>query len=319
MPTLRNLVALAVTAATMTLAPSAHAAFPDRPIKMIVPFPAGGSADLIARVLSDLLGKKLGVSVVVQNRPGASGTLGMTLLTRAPADGYTLASSVSEPLTINPHTSKVSTIDVDKSVEPLALVARTNFVLLTSKAFAADDLQGVLKLAKQKPDAVSIGSYGIAEMFISELEYETGTKFLRVPYQGAAPAIAAVMGSQVDVTIVATSTAHAAAGRVKMIAVGGNVQLEKLPGVKTFAQQGLPKYKISNWSAVVAPQGLPPQVHAVLTPAIEAVVRSDEFKARMSAVDIEAEYGGPEELKALMRDDSARWRKVVKEMNIPLN
>lgn len=308
-----------LAAALLLLAPgSTWSAYPDHAIRAVVPWPAGGSSDLIGRVFAEGLSKQLGVGVVVENRPGANGAIGMSAVQRAAPDGYTLVATVSEPLTINPTIMRTLPYDVATQFEPLGLIARTSFVMVASRAFPAGDVPGTIALARQRPGAITMGSYGIADMFLAAFEYETGARFLRVPYQGAAPAITATMASQVDLTMVASSTAQPVAESLRMIAVGSARRLPMFPELRTFGEQGMPNFQIGNWAAVLAPSGLPAEARAVLVPAIERVVASEEFRARLANGGIDAEYLAPDGLERMMREDAARWRNVVREMNIPV-
>jgi tripartite-type tricarboxylate transporter receptor subunit TctC len=176
----------------------------------------------------------------------------------------------------------------------------------------------MIALARQRPGEITVGSYGIADMFLASFEYETGTRFLRVPYQGAAPAITATMAGQVDITMVASSTAQPVADSLRMIAVGSARRLPMYPELRTFGEQGMPRFQIGNWAAVLAPAGLPADVRAVLVPAIERLVASEEFRTRLANGGIDAEYADADGLARLMREDAARWRNVVREMNIPI-
>ncbi|MBL6458814.1 tripartite tricarboxylate transporter substrate binding protein [Belnapia sp. T6] len=297
---------------------SAWSAYPDHAIRVVVPWPAGGSSDLIGRVFAEGLSKQLGVGVVVENRPGANGVIGMSVVQRAAPDGYTLVGTVSEPLTINPAIMRTVPYDVATQFEPLGLIARTSFVMVASSSFPAGDVQGTIALARQRPGVLTVGSYGIADMFLASFEYETGTRFLRVPYQGAAPAITATIASQVDLTMVASSTAQPVTDSLKLIAVGSAQRLPMFPQLRTFGEQGMPSFQIGNWAAVLAPSGLPAEVRAVLVPAIERVVASEEFRARLANGGIEAEHLAPESLARMIQEDAARWRNVVRGMNVPV-
>ena len=288
-----------------------YAVYPDHPIKVIVPWPAGGSGDLVGRVFSDFLTRKLNNAVVVENRAGANAGIGTMLVTRAAADGYTLLVTTSEPLTINPVLSTDLQYDAQKQLEPIALIARTHFVLVANKTFPAQDLQQLIVIAKQQPEKLTVGTYGVADMYVAFLESRTQTSFLRVPYQGASPALAAMLGNTVDMTWVASSTAEASRETATILGVASARRLPTLPNVPTFAEQGLADFKVGNWLSLWSPIGLSSEVRSALTLAAQSVVESAEFKRQLSERGIDAEYGSADELRALVQTELTRWRGLV--------
>ena len=298
----------------------AWAEYPERPIRIIVPWPAGATTDVVARIFGDRLSKKLGVGVVVENRAGANAIVGTQFVAKSAPDGYTLEFATSEPITINPNIYKSLPYDVEKDLEPLAFVGRTFFVIAARTGFAPNDIQGAIALARQQPGKITVGSYGIADMFLASFESATNTEFLKVPFQGGGPAVTAVLGGQVDLTLVAAFSAaqHLAGGRIKVLGIGGAKRLPLLPDVPTFIEQGMPGFEIGNWMSIMAPRGLPDRTREVLRQAIEEIVRSPDFVERGRAVGIEPEYGSPDALRAFIRSDSARWRKVAREKKIEI-
>lgn len=309
---------LAMLLATFAL--QSWAEFPERAIRLVVPWPAGATTDVAARIFGDRLSKKLGVGVVVENRGGANAIVGTQFVAKSAPDGYTLEFTTSEPLTINPNIYKTLPYDVEKDLEPLAFVGRTYFVVAAKAAFPANDIQGAIALAKQQPGKITVGSYGIADMFLGSFESATGTQFLMVPFQGGGPAITAVLGGQVDLTLAASFSAaqHVAGGRIKVLGVGSAKRLQLLPDTPTFIEQGMAGFEIGNWVSIHAPRGLPERTREVLRQAIEEIVRSAEFVERGRAIGIEVDYAPPDALRAFMRADSARWRKVAREKKIEI-
>lgn len=296
-----------------------RAEYPDRPIRIVSPWPAGGSGDLVARVFADFLTRKTGAAVVVENRTGGSGGIGTTAVARAAPDGYTLLVTTSEPLTINPTVSFDLPYVVARDLEPIALMARTHFVVVAKQSFASDDMQQLIATARANPGKVTAATYGIASLFVPYFESMTGTQFLKVPYQGAAPATAAVLSGTVDFTIVATSTAGPVRDKTKLLGVSSSTSVESLPGVRPFADQGLAEFRIGNWIGMLGPRGMPPEARQWLANATRNVVQSPGFRTQMSDRGIEAAYGSPSDLAVLIDSEATRWRKLIEDRDLKLN
>ncbi len=296
-----------------------RAEYPDRPIRIVSPWPAGGSGDLVARVFADFLARKTGASVVVENRTGGSGGIGTTAVARAAPDGYTLLVTTSEPLTINPTVSSELQYVVARDFEPIALIARTHFVVVAKRSFAPNDLQQLIATARANPGKVTAATYGIASLFVPYFESMTGTQFLKVPYQGAAPATAAVLSDTVDFTIVATSTAGPVREKAKLLGVSSATPVESLPGVRPFADQGLAEFRIGNWIGMLGPRGMPPEAFQWLANATRNIVQSPEFRTQLSDRGIDAAYGSSVDLAALIDSEATRWRKLIEDRDLKLN
>lgn len=298
---------------------NSYAAFPDRPVRVVIPWPAGATTDALGRAFAQQLGEKLGGTTFVENRGGANAMIGTENVARSRPDGYSLLFTTSEPISINGSLYKSIPYDVEKDLEPVAFVGRTFFVIAARADFPANNMQELVQLAKQKPKVINVGSYGIADLFLGSLESLTDTEFMAIPYQGAGPAITAVLAGQVDLTFAASFSAaqHLAGGRIKLLGVGSSERLSFIPNVPTFIEQGIAGYEIGNWLAVFAPRGLDPAVRAKLTDAIAAVVKSKEFEERARSMGVKPELGNGEYLADVVRKDTARWAKVAKDKNIP--
>ncbi len=314
----RRLAGVAAGCMLLLAASTAVAAFPDRPVRLIVPWPAGSTTDAAARVFADQLGQRLGGTVVVENRGGANGMIGTQSVARSAPDGHTLLFATSEPLSINPHIYPSVPYDVEKDLDPIAFVGRTYFVIAARADFPGNDIPATIALAKKDPGKINVGSYGIANLFLGSFESVTGTEFTRIPYQGAAPAVSAVIAGQVDLTLAASFTAaqHIKGGRLKVLAVGSGKRLGFIPDVPTFAEQGMPGFEIGNWLGIFAAHGTPQAVRDTLSTATKAVLESPQFVEKAQAMGIDAEFRGPDDLRSFLRSDSARWAKVAKEKNI---
>ena len=303
----------------LVLPQAVHAEYPDRPIRIVSPWPAGGSGDLVARVFADFLARKTGAAVVVENRTGGNGGIGSTAVARAAPDGYTLLVTTSEPLTINPTVSGDLQYVVARDFDPIALIARTHFVVVAQAAFAPNDMQQLIANARANPGKVTAATYGIASLFVPYFESLTGTQFLKVPYQGAAPATAAVLSGTVDFTIVATSTAGPVREKAKLLGVSSATPVKSLPGVRPFADQGLAEFRIGNWIGLLGPRGIPPDARQWLVNATQSIVESPDFRAQLGDRGIDAAYGSPAELITLIDTESARWSGLIRERDLHLN
>lgn len=314
----QSILAMLVLATGQVVPSYSRAEYPERPIRLVYPWPAGSAVDLASRIFAESLSKKLGVAVVVDNRSGANAIVGTQVVAKSTPDGYTLLMTTSEPLTINPNIYKTLPYDVEKDLDPLAFVGRTIFLIAANASFPANDVQSAIALAKKQPGKITVGSYGIADMFLAFFESVTGAEFLRVPFQGGGPAITATIGGQVDLTLVPTFTAaqHLASGRIKVLGIGSAKRLASLPAVPTFTEQGLPGFEIGNWVGILSPRGIPGAVRTRLQQPIEDIVRSPEFTDRLRAVGVEAEYMKADTFRAYIRAESARWGKIVREKNI---
>ncbi len=317
--TRRALLAIAVPIIAMLSIGAAYADYPKDPIRLIVPWPVGGSNDLVGRVFAEALGNKLGTAVVVDNKTGANGIIGTANVSKASADGYTLLFTSSEPLTVNPGIYSDLPYDVTKQLDTLALVARTHFVIAANKEFPADDIKSAVALAKQHPKKYSFGSYGIADMFLAYYEKTTDTDYLRVPYRGAAPALTATLAGTVDMTLVATSTALSTGNKIKILGVGSKQRIDTMPEVPTFIEQGLTDFEIGNWLSLSAPTGLPPDIRDKLVQATDEIANSPSFKQRLVDVGIHADYMAGKQLQDLIHADTDRWTKLAVEKNLQAN
>lgn len=312
-----RIVALLLVSAGTLAASAANAQYPDRPIRVVVPWPPGATTDVAARIFGERLAQKLNANVIVENRGGGNGIVGTNAVARAAPDGYTIEFATSEPLTINPHLQSVP-YNVEKDLEPIAFIGKTFFVLAARTDFPASDVASTVALARSSSGKVTVGTYGIANLFLGSFEAATGSRYTAVPFQGAGPAINAVMGAHVDLTLAASFSAaqHLRNGRIKLIAVGSAERLSFLPDTPTFIEQGIAGFEIGNWLSLFAPAGTPASIRESLRKATEEIVRSPDFVEKFRSIGVEAQYMGSEELRAFMRTDSARWAKVVADKGL---
>ena len=317
---IRFLAAGALAAATATGA-FAQDSYPARPIKLLVPFAAGGATDVLGRLLAAGLGEKLGQPVVVENKPGASTVVAASIVAKAPPDGYTLLLGASTTLTLNPAIRQSLPYDPITSFTPIALVADMSLVLVAGNEVAASTLQDVVALAKAAPDKFSYGSFGTGSSvhFGGEmLKSAAGIRMLHVPFNGSAPSLSALMGGQVQVavdTVVAT-TPLIKAGKIKPIAVLSAKRLPLLPQVPTVAESGYPGFEMGTWFAVVAPAGLPPAVQRTLEQALASVASTPEMRKRLAEIGLAYAYGNGAALTARIEAELPLMRTVARRSDI---
>lgn len=319
---------LAMLAAALALAvPLAQAqapAFPKQPLSLVVPFPAGGPTDAMARVLAQKLGERLGQQVIVDNKGGAGGSIAAEYAAKAPADGHTLFFGTTGTMAINPSLYSKLRYDPLKDFAPVSLMATTMNVLVVNPQVPARNLGDVVKLAKAKPGDISYGSAGngSSNHLSGELfRTSAGIQITHVPYKGSAPALVDLLGGRLTMMFdtIAQQTQNVAVGKVRAIAVTGPKRSPLLPDVPTAQEAGLKDFDVTIWFGVLAPAGTPAPVIERLNREIVAVMSTDEMKKRMQADGAEAKPTSPAEFAALIRSDLAKWTPVVKASGATLD
>ena len=274
-------LACAGLAGVLATAPAAAQgpSWPDHPIRLVVPFAAGGATDVLGRLLAVGLGEKLGQTVVVENKPGASTVIGATQVAKATPDGYTLLLAASTTLTLNPAIRHNLAYDPVKSFAPLGLVADMSLVLVANPEVPVNSLKDLVAQAKANPDKFSYGSFGSGSSvhFGGEmLKSATGTRMVHVPFNGSAPSLTALAGGQVQVAVdtVVASLPLIKGGKIKPLAVLSAQRLPALPQVPTVAESGYPGFQMGTWFALMAPAGLPAPVQQKLEKALAEVANA---------------------------------------------
>ncbi|MCT9074098.1 tripartite tricarboxylate transporter substrate binding protein [Cupriavidus gilardii] len=308
---------LAVALAT----PAAHAAYPERPIRWIVPFPAAGAMDNIARTLGEEMSQTLGQSIVVENRPGAGGNIGAELVARSPADGYTML-IVANGMAVNPALYRKLSYDPIKDFAPVSLLAVVPNVLVANKAkTSAKTVPEVIASAKSQPGKYTYASAGngtsihlAGELFTSM----AGVELLHVPYKGSGPAVTDLLGGQVDYMFDSITSAkpHIDAGKLTAIAVTTSKRSAALPNVPTVAEAGLPGYELSPWFAAFVPAGTPPAVVETLNRAMVEALRKPAVQKRLAAIGAEPIGSTPAELKQHLAKETDKWGKLIRTRGI---
>ena len=310
---------LALVGAASSLA---HAAdpWPARPVRMIVPFPPGGSTDILGRAIAAKLQEALGQPVVVENKPGAGGSIGATEAARAPGDGYTLLMGHIGTLAINPSLYPNLPYDPRRSFVPIALVARVPNVLVVNPQVPAKDVAQLVALAKAKPGQLRYASGGNGSAAHLAMEYfklRAGVDVMHIPYKGTAPAVTDVLGGQVEMTMtgVPAVAAHVKAGKLRALGVSGAGVVATLPGVPPIAST-IPDFEAIQWYGVVAPAGTPPSIVERLNAEINRALASPELRARLETEGAEAAPGTPVAFGNLIDSEIARWKPVVERANM---
>jgi tripartite-type tricarboxylate transporter receptor subunit TctC len=316
------LPALALVSATGLLmaSPPAHAAYPDKPIRIVVPFPPGGGTDTIARTLGAGVGQSLGQPVVVENRPGGGTVIGTDVAAKSPADGYTLLLATFAHA-VNPSLHPKLPYSTEQSFTPVALVGRSPNVLVVPPGRPYKTVQDLVADARAHPGKLTFGSYGngtsahlSGELFKSLAKVD----MTHVPYRGASPAITDLLGGQIDTmfTTVASVAQYIKAGKLRAIAVTSATRSPAFPNVPTIAESGVPGYVAESWYGVYAPAGTPAPVIARLNAAVRKAVQEPAFRNAVEQEGIVVSAGTPEELDRYVRAEEVRWRRIVQERHI---
>ncbi|MGJ7541636.1 Bug family tripartite tricarboxylate transporter substrate binding protein [Variovorax sp. LT1R16] len=322
--TRRRMLALgsALAASAAWPARAQPAAWPTKPIRMIVPYAAGGGTDVFARLVAEGLGRKLGQNVIVDNRPGGNGMLGITAVQRAPADGYTLLFSLTSIIQ-NPLLYPNVGFDPFKDFVPVSELGRLPIVFTVNEKLGVDTLEGFIKLAKAAPGKYSYGSFGngsSAHLYAEVLQDAAGIRLLHVPYKGEAPAITDLLGGNVDAVFVSAKgvSQHVAAGKARSLAVVGTARAPLITTVPTFKELGYAGMESVGWFGLYLPAGAPPEIAKRLSTDVAEVVQSADAKARLEAMGVIPVGSTPAQLTATMRADHQRWSQVIQAKNIRL-
>ncbi len=320
---IRSLTLLAaVTIAALASMPSAAQDFPTRPVRFIVPYAAGGSGDLLARLLGNKLAAIWGQQVVVDNRAGGGGLIGTEFAARSDADGYTLYLATDGPLTVAASLYKRVPYDWKRDFAPVSMLAMGYQVLIVRASLPARNLQELIALAREKPGELNYASIGIgsaphlgAELFKSVAKVDV----THVPYRGSsAQAISALLAGDVAMFLVGTSTAvsHIQSGALRGLAVTAGKRVDGLPDVPTFAEAGLPGVDVSLWFAVLAPSGTPAPIVKKLNADIAQVVADPDFRQALAVRGFDAVSSSPEELAQFLAKDYVKFRDLIQRLGL---
>lgn len=313
----RALVALAAFAACVTVTAAHAQAFPNRPIRVVVPFPAGGGTDIIAREVTQKVTQSTGWVFVVDNKPGAGGNLGVEAVAKSPADGYTLVLGQTSNMAINPTLYAKMPYDSVKDLAPILLVANAPLVMVTGANSVHKTLADVVKAAKDKPGALNFASPGngtVAHLTSELFQAAASVKMQHVPYKGAAQALTDVVSGNVELYMssVPTLIGQIKQGKLRALAVTSAQRVDDLPQVPTINESGYKGFDAVTWFGFLAPAGTPKDVLAKLNAEFNAALKQPDLQKKLGDQGADPAGGTPEQFAALIKDDIVRWGKVVK-------
>lgn len=314
----RSLLSLVTLSALCTAAWAQG--YPERPVKLVVPYAPGGSADIVARLIADEWGKALGKSMFIENKAGAGGNLGVDAVAKSAADGYTIGLQTVS-LAINPALNAKMPYDTLKDLSSVGMVAASQHVLVVNNSLPAKDLKELLALAKGKPGKLTYGSAGGGSTFHMSAELfkaQAGVAIVHIPYRGGGPALTDTIAGQVDMSFPVLSAAqgHVQAGKLRALGVTGTKRSPLLPNVPTIAEAGLPGYAFETWFTVFAPAGTPKPVIDKLNATLLATLQSVNVKERMSKEGFEPMPSTPEQARARIVAEMPKWAKLIKDRGI---
>ncbi|QYY27779.1 tripartite tricarboxylate transporter substrate binding protein [Cupriavidus pinatubonensis] len=306
--------------AGLGVAGTAQAAWPDRPVKLIVPYAAGGTTDIIARIVGTRLGPVIGQPVVVENRPGAGGAVGSAYAAKQTPDGYTLVMEVESSHAVNPNVYLKTAYDPVKDFDPISNLADVPNVLVVNPAFPATDLQAFIKLLKANPGKYSFGSSGnggLSHMNGELFMNETGTRMLHVPYKGLGPALNDAVAGQIQVVFdnIPSSSGLIQGGKLKPLAVAAKQRLKVLPNVPTYAEAGLGAMNNPSWFGLGAPAGTPAPILDKLNDAVHKVLAEPEVITAIEKQGAIPAWTSRKAFGDLIRTQNAHWKKVVEDIH----
>jgi len=319
---MRQILGIAALVTMSFVSPAQAQSWPDKPIKLIIPFAAGGTTDIIGRVLAQQMSPILGQNVVVENRGGAGGNIGAEAVARAPADGYTLLLASGSMLTVNPHMYKKMAVNYSKDFAPISTLVSGPMIISVNPKLPVNNLNDLIALAKTKN--LNFGSAGIgsqvhlaAENFITA----AGINATHIPYKGEAAALSDLIAGQIDFCAcnVPASTGFIKGGQIKALAVTSAKRLSALPNIPTVAEASIPGFENVGWFALMAPSNTPKLITDKIYAAAVKAVKSEAMQKSLETNSLTAVLNTPKELEAQIVSESARWEKVIKARNLSAN
>jgi tripartite-type tricarboxylate transporter receptor subunit TctC len=306
------------------VAAGAQAAYPDKPVTIIVPFPPGGSTDTLARMMTPKMSEKLGQPVVVENKPGATGAIGATQVKRSAPDGYTLLCASIGVWAVNPFLQKNLAYDPAKDFDLMTVAVRAPNVLVVNPSVPAKDVKELIAYLKQRPNKVTFASSGAGSsdhLSIALFWMTTGTNGIHVPYKGGGPAIADLVAGHAEASFqnLNVMTGHIKAGKLKALAVTGEKRSPLLPDVPTLEELGYKDMVVYSWQALGAPKGLPNEVRTAVQGAMMAALKDPDVAKKLTDPGFEVVASSPEEFAKFLQLELAKWKTVVEVGKITLD
>ena len=317
----RHFLQTSIVGAAALAAPALAQAWPSRPVKLVVPFPAGSSPDTIARLLAEPLGLALGQPVIVDNKPGAGGNVGTGMVAKAEPDGHTFLFTIQGPLVTAPLLSKNLAYDPVRELAPVTLVATSPNVLVVDPKLGAGTLADFVRIAKDKRGALNYGSVGIgsaSHLAMELFKARAGLDITHVPYQGFPQVVNAILAGQVQAGFMVPGIAigNIRAGKLKALGVTSLGRSGSLPEFPSFVEQGFADFEAISWQAVLAPAGTPKAIVDRVAGELNRIIKSDDVRGRMHGQYFSAAGTAPEALASLMRSERDRWAKVIKAAGV---
>ena len=322
---LRIATACLLAASLAVIAPAAHAqSYPSKPIRIIVPYPAGGTSDILARSIGQKLSESLGQPVIVENKPGANGNVGAEFVARSAPDGYTLLLADIGALAISPSVYPKLPFDPGKDFTPITMVAYSPHILVVHPSIPAASVKELVALAKSKPGKLNFAISGVGgapHLAGVDFALRTGVDWAYIPYKGGAQAIADVAGGQADVTLNGMLATYplVQGGKLKLLAVSSGKRMSAIPDVPTIAESGVPGFETGSWQGVVAPAGTPRDVVMKLNSEIGRIVTAPEMRDKLGAQGADVRTNTPDEFTTFIRTEMSKWSKVVTDANVKID
>ncbi|MGE5096253.1 MAG: Bug family tripartite tricarboxylate transporter substrate binding protein [Betaproteobacteria bacterium] len=305
--------------ALFPLAALAQASWPAKPVKLVVPFPAGGPTDVLARAVGDRLGARIGQPIVVENKPGAGGAIGTDFVAKSAPDGYTIVLATSSTHAVNPYLSKVP-YDPQKDFTPIIWLGDAQRVLVVPPSLGVNNLQELIALAKKNPGKLNYSSSGVGSVVhlaTEQFASLAGIRLTHVPYKGIQQSVPDLLSGQVAILFdnIMTVQQHVKSGRLKALGVSGTTPSPLLPGVPPVAQT-LPGFESKTWFGLYGPAGLPPAIAERLNRELNAVLQEPGVRERFDQLGFEPAGGTAAEFERMVQADAERWKKVIRENNV---
>jgi len=321
----RLIVALTTVALTVVLAalgPASAQSYPTKPIRVIVPFAAGGAVDVLARLVSAKMSESVGQPVIIENRAGAAGNVAADAVAKSPPDGYTILQNTNGQA-ISPSLYKSLPFDAVKDFTPVTQLVASQLLLVATPSLPAKSVQELIALAKAKPGSLNYGMTGIGNplhLTVEMFKHAAGIELQAVPYRGDAPLNTALIAGEVHLAVVpfATAKPHVEAGRLRALAIPGAKRSPALPQVPTIAESGLPGFESSSWQGWFVPANMPSEIVALIQREAAKALNAPDVRERLEATANEVVASTPEAFAAVFKNDLAKFAKVVKDAKIPL-
>jgi tripartite-type tricarboxylate transporter receptor subunit TctC len=297
--------------------------YPSRPIKLVLPQPAGGAVDLIARALGERLAEQMSQPVIVENMPGANGSLAGAAVARAAPDGYTLMLAVDSNLVINPSLYNNLNYDPFRDFTPISVIAKLNMVLVANPKVEATNVRELIAYAKAHPNKLNYAGIGIGSamhMGMELFKFETKTEINHVSYRGTAPAMTDVVAGVVDLMFTGPPSAKSMSegGRLRLLAVASPQRMPSLPEIPTVSESGVPGYEMGSWFGLLAPAKTPKAIVDRLSGEVSKAVNDPRFSGRMAAQGLQVAGSTPEQMLAIMQADTRKWADLIKSADIKI-